>query len=125
MHTLVYADDADAARAFLRDVVGLPCVDSGDGWLIFRTGPSELGVHPTSTEHEGQAWSTTQHHDISLVCDDVDRTVAELSARGATFTREIRDDGFGLTTLLEIPGAGEMMIYEPRHTTALGLGDTP
>ena len=68
VHTLVYADDAEAARAFFRDVVGLPHVDSHGGWLIFQTGPSELGVHPTKGDHGGGTWSTSQHHEISLMC---------------------------------------------------------
>ncbi|MGQ0575658.1 MAG: VOC family protein [Pseudonocardia sp.] len=118
VHTLVYADDPEAARAFFRDVLGWPHVDAGGGWLIFRTGPSELGVHPTREEHGGESWSTTQHHEISLMCDDIEATVAELTAKGAVFTRGIRDDGFGLTTSIAVPGAGEMMLYQPRHPAA-------
>jgi predicted enzyme related to lactoylglutathione lyase len=121
VHTLVYADDAEAARAFFRDVIGWAHVDARGGWLIFKTGPSELGVHPTSDERDGETWSTGQHHEISLMCDDVERTVAELRAKGARFTRGITDDGFGLTTMLEVPGAGEMMLYEPRHAPAYEL----
>jgi len=108
----------EAARTFLRDVLGWPHVDAGDGWLIFQTGPSELGVHPTRAEHDGATWSTNQHHEISLGCDDVQQTVAELMAKGAEFARDIRDDGFGLTTTLKIPGAGEMMLYQPKHPSA-------
>lgn len=121
VHTLVHADDADAARAFFRDVLGWPHADAGGGWLVFRTGPSELGVHPTSDNRGGAAWSTTQHHEISLLCDDVESTVAELTAKGAEFTSGIRDDGFGLTTMLKIPGAGEMMLYQPKHVPAYTL----
>ncbi len=121
VHTLVYADDAEAARAFFRDVLGWPHVDSGGGWLIFNTGPSELGVHPTSDDRGGETWSTTQHHEISLMCDDVQRTVAELTTKGAEFTSDIRDAGFGLTTMLKIPGAGEMMLYQPKHSLAHDL----
>lgn len=121
VHTLVYADDAEAARAFFWDVLGWPHVDSGGGWLIFKTGPSELGVHPTSDDRGGETWSTTQHHEISLMCDDVERTVAELTAKGAEFTSDIRDDGFGLTTTLTIPGAGEMVLYQPKHSLAHNL----
>lgn len=113
VHTLVYADDAEAARAFFRDVLGWPHVDAGGGWLIFRTGPSELGVHP------GPA-----HHEISLMCDDIEATVAELTAKGAVFTRDVRDDGFGLTTSIAVPGAGEMLLYQPRHAPAYDLGRT-
>ncbi len=121
VHTLVYAEDAVAARAFFRDVLGWPHVDAHGGWLIFKTGSSELGVHPTSGDSGGEGWSTQQHHEISLMCDDIARTVAELKAKGATFAREIRDDGYGMTTTLVVPGAGEMVLYEPKHPTAYDL----
>lgn len=121
VHTLVYADDAEAARAFFRDVLDWPHVDAGGGWLIFGTGPSELGVHPNHEEHGRETWSATQHHEISLMCDDIEQTVADLTAKGAVFTRGIRDDGFGLTIGLEIPGAGEMVVYQPRHPPAYDI----
>ena len=113
VHTLVYAEDADAARTFIRDVLGWPHVDAHGGWLIFRTGPSELGVHPT----DGAA----PHHEISLLCDDIERTVAELTAKGVRFAGGIEDRGFGRTIEIEIPGAGPMLLYEPRHPTAFDL----
>jgi predicted enzyme related to lactoylglutathione lyase len=119
VHTLVYADDADAARAFFRDVLGWAHVDARGGWLVFKTGPSELGVHPT--EGYGAAPAIEQHHEMALVCDDVKKTVEELQAKGAEFTRDIRDDGWGLTTSLKVPGAGELIVYEPRHPTAYDL----
>lgn len=121
VHTLVYADDPDAARAFFRDVLGWPHIDAHGGWLIFRTGPSELGVHPTSNESGGEYATIGQHHEITLMCDDIAATVAELEAKGAEFTRGIRDDGFGLTTALRIPGAGDMLLYQPRHPAAYNL----
>jgi catechol 2,3-dioxygenase-like lactoylglutathione lyase family enzyme len=121
VHTLVYADDPDAARAFFRDVLGWPHIDAHGGWLIFRTGPSELGVHPTSNESRGEHATIGQHHEITLMCDDIAATVAELEAKGAEFTRGIRDDGFGLTTALRIPGAGDMLLYQPRHPAAYNL----
>jgi catechol 2,3-dioxygenase-like lactoylglutathione lyase family enzyme len=121
VHTIVYADDADAARAFFRDVLGWAHVDAHGGWLIFKTGPSELGVHPTSGGPAGDPWRTVQHHEISLMCDNLTQTVVELEARGADFTRGIRDDGYALTTALKVPGAGEMMLYEPKHPTAFDL----
>ena len=72
-HALIYSDDADATRAFFRDVMGLPSVDAGTGdhnWLIFQTGPSELGVHPTGPLHDGSTAPT--HHTISFIVDDLD-----------------------------------------------------
>ena len=83
VHTIVYADDAEAARAFFRDVLGWAHVDAHGGWLIFKTGPSELGGHPTSGGPAGDPWRTVQHHEISLMCDNLTQTVAELEARGA------------------------------------------
>jgi catechol 2,3-dioxygenase-like lactoylglutathione lyase family enzyme len=121
VHTLVYADDAEAARAFFRDVLGWPSVDGGGGWLIFRTGPSELGVHPTSAEHGGEIYESPLHHEISLLCDDIEQTVADLTARGAEFSGPVVDRGFGLTAMLQIPGAGEMMLYQARHPLAHDL----
>jgi predicted enzyme related to lactoylglutathione lyase len=121
MHALVYAADADAARAFFRDVIGWDHVEAHGGWLIFKTGPSELGVHPTSDDIGGATWSTSQHHEISLMCDDIGETVAELAARGAEFTGDVTDRGFGLTAMLKVPGAGKMMLYQPTHPAAYGL----
>lgn len=122
MHALVYADDADAARAFFRDVLGFPYIDSGAGWLIFGTGPSELGVHPTSDSGiSAGGMGSGLHHEVSLVCDDIHATVAELSAKGAEFMREVRDDGFGLTTSVRVPGAGELLIYQQKHAPAYEL----
>lgn len=117
VHTLVYADDPDRARAFFRDVIGWPYVDAHGGWLIFRTGPSELGVHPTS----GPMGPVPQHHEITLMCDDIETTRAELAAKGAEFASEIEEAGFGRTTRMLVPGAGEMLLYQPRHPVAYDL----
>jgi predicted enzyme related to lactoylglutathione lyase len=111
VHTMVYADDAEAARAFFRDVLGWAHIDAHDGWLIFKTGLSELGVHPTANSSE-------RHHEISLMCDDLEQTIAELKGKGAEFAGDISNAGFGRIAMLKVPGAGEMMIYEPRHPTA-------
>lgn len=119
VHTLVYAEDAEAARAFFRDVLGWPHVDVHDGWLIFKTGPSELGVHPAMDG--GSARPAGTHHEISLMCDDIEQTVAELRARGAEFAGGITAARFGLTTMLRVPGGGEMMLYQPRHPLAHSL----
>ena len=124
VHALIYSDDPEATRAFLRDVLGWRYVEdahSSPGWLIFKTGPSEMGVHPTSMTHEGKTFSTPKHHEISLMCDDVAATRAELEAKGAEFSGGIDDRGFGLTTMLKLPGAGEILLYEPRHSEAHGI----
>lgn len=118
VHTLIYADDPERARAFLRDVLGWPHIDAHEGWLIFKTGPSEMGVHPTSGV---DGWSTHRHHEITLMCDDILETVAELSTKGAEFKGEVVDQGFGLVATMLVPGAGEMMLYQPKHPVAYSL----
>jgi catechol 2,3-dioxygenase-like lactoylglutathione lyase family enzyme len=115
VHTLVYADDPDAARAFFRDVLEFPGTDTGAGWLIFRTGPSELGVHPRTWEHEGHTGSASQQFDVSLMCDDLDETMAQLTAKGAEFSGDVADEGWGHTVRLKVPGAGEMTLYQPKY----------
>ena len=124
MHALIYSDHAEATRAFFRDVVGLAFVRDGDAeppWLIFATGPSELGVHPTRSEHEGKVLESPRQQVVSFVCDDVEATRAELEGRGASFLSPIADRGFGLATMLEVPGADPIMLYEPRHEVAYTL----
>ncbi len=124
IHLLIYSDDPVATRSFLRDVLGWPYVEEEEeapGWLIFGTGPSELGVHPTSETHEGVTYDHPRHHSISLMCDDIESTRAALEARGATFAGPIREMQFGLTAMLNVPGADDVMLYEPRHPTAYGL----
>jgi catechol 2,3-dioxygenase-like lactoylglutathione lyase family enzyme len=121
VHTLIYSDGAPATRAFLRDMLGFPFVEdapSSPGWLIFGTGPSEMGVHPTGGEREGRTDERPRHHQISFMCDDVEATRAELEAAGASFASPVEDHGFGLVTMLELPGAVPIMVYEPRHETA-------
>jgi catechol 2,3-dioxygenase-like lactoylglutathione lyase family enzyme len=124
IHALIYSDDAAATRAFLRDVLGWPYVEdtgSESGWLIFGSGPSEVGVHPTRSEWQGEVYESPRHHAISLMCDDLAATCDELEAKGATFSSPIQDEGFGLTRMLDVPGADPIQLYEPRHQTAYRL----
>jgi len=131
VHALIYSDDVDATRTFFRDVLGFPFVsDSGTddgsttGWLIFGTGPSEVGVHPTFAEWQGQVYERPRHVEISFMCDDVAATRSELEAKGATFDGEIADEGWGLVTTMEVPGADPISLYEPRHEVAYSLDRT-
>jgi predicted enzyme related to lactoylglutathione lyase len=112
-HLLIYADDAEATREFLRDVLGWENVDAGEGWLIFKLPPAELGVHPSD---ERRLRGT---HAIFLMCDDIEATVLDLEAKGAEFTLPITDAGFGLITHMVIPGGGEIGLYQPKHDTPL------
>ena len=115
LHGLIYADDPDAARAFFRDVLQVPGTDTGGGWLIFATGPSELGLHPASWEYAGQQGSTDQRFDLSLMCDDLASTRAELESRGATFEGDVEEQPWGSTIQLRIPGAGTLTLYQPKY----------
>ena len=108
-HAILYTTDADATRAFLRDVLGLAWVDSGDGWLIFALPPAELAAHPADAPL----------HELFFLCDDVNATVEELRGKGVEITAPISDEGWGLLTSLEVPGAGSIGLYEPRHASPL------
>ena len=123
VHLLVYSDDAVATRAFFRDVLEWPFVEEEDapGWLIFKSGPSEIGAHPTHQVHEGVTYDSPRHHSISLMCDDVEATKAELERKGAEFTGSIQEENFGRTVMLRVPGADDIMLYEPRHPLGYSL----
>jgi catechol 2,3-dioxygenase-like lactoylglutathione lyase family enzyme len=111
-HAILFAEDADAARAFLRDVLGLAGVDAGEGWLIFSLPPAEVAVHPGPGQPAGQ-------HELFLMCHDIDQTVTELKEKGVEFVAPVSNEGFGLMTRLRIPGGGEIGLYEPRHPSPL------
>ncbi|QTG82211.1 VOC family protein [Arthrobacter crystallopoietes] len=124
VHTLIYSDDPTATRAFLRDVLQWPAVPdagSGEDWLIFKTGPSELGVHPTRGVWEGEEFSAPRHHQIALMCDDLAATRSELESRGAGFSSESTDMGFGTGAMLQVPGADDILLYQPSHASAFNL----
>ena len=105
-HAIVYSRDADADRAFFRDVLGFPSVDAGGGWLIFALPPAELAAHPADAGGR---------HELYLMCDQIESTVADLKAKGVEFTAPVSAAGFGLLTSLKLPGGGELGLYEPRH----------
>jgi catechol 2,3-dioxygenase-like lactoylglutathione lyase family enzyme len=113
-HTIVFAEDAEAARAFFRDVLEFPAVDAGEGWLIFALPPGELALHP------GPGWGqAVGQHQVFFMCHDIERTVAELERKGVEFVAPVVDEGYGLMTRLRIPGGGEIGLYEPRHPSPL------
>ncbi len=120
-HAIVYAADAEATRAFLRDVLGFPHVDAHDGWLIFKLPPAELGVHPAGEPGDPGTGAPSGHHELYLMCDDIEATVADLTAKGVEFTGPVQSQGFGLLTRLKVPGGGEIGLYQPRHATAYDL----
>jgi catechol 2,3-dioxygenase-like lactoylglutathione lyase family enzyme len=114
-HAIVYTEDAEQARAFFRDVLDLPYVDAHDGWLIFKLPPAELGIHPAGDD------AVHGSHELFLMCDDVEATVEDLTAKGVEFTTPVQNAGFGLLTRLRVPGGGTVGLYQPRHATAYDL----
>ncbi|MET9801570.1 VOC family protein [Streptomyces sp. NPDC006368] len=111
-HVILYTRDADADRAFVRDVLGFPHVDAGRGWLIFRLPPAEVAVHPSSGE---------PRHEFYLMCDDVRDVLRKLTERGAELARPVSDQGWGLLATVRLPSGAELPLYEPRHPTAHSL----
>jgi len=113
-HAIIFAEDAERTRTFIRDVLGFKNVDAGEGWLIFKLPPAELGIHPIEPEASGR-------HELYLMCDDLDATIQELTARGVEFTGQPISAGFGRLVTLKVPGGGELTLYQPRHALAIDL----
>ena len=114
-HALLYSSEPEALRAMLRDVFGWKHVDAGSGWLIFALPPAEIGVHPA----EGPNFESGARHQLSFMCDDIAKTIAELEARGVNVVGEPVDEGYGITVDLALPGGVTVMLYEPRHPVAI------
>jgi catechol 2,3-dioxygenase-like lactoylglutathione lyase family enzyme len=115
-HTILYAHDAEAARAFFRDVLDLECVDSGGGWLIFALPPGELACHPGPGIIAGREEGRTE---LFLMCQDVEASRQELQGRGVEFVAPVTDERYGRMTRFRVPGFGELGLYEPRHPSPL------
>ncbi len=111
MHAIVFSPEAAKVREFFADVLGMPSADAGGGWLIFALPPAELAVHPA----EGAS-----RHELYLMCDDIEATLAELKAKGAEVARDVSDQGWGLLAAICLPDGSEFPIYQPRHPSPLG-----
>ena len=112
MHAMFYTSEPEALRAFFRDKLGFKGTDVGDGWLIFDLPEADLGCHPADPE-EGAPSGTPN---ISFYCDDIEKTVAELKARGVEFIGPVADHGYGLVTFFKVPGGFAIQLYQPRYT---------
>jgi len=111
-HVVIYSQDAEADRAFFRDVLGLKSVDAGHGWLIFALPPAEAAFHPT-----GESNSV---HELYFMCDDLKAEMASLAKRDVKFSA-VQEARWGSITKMTLPGGGTVGLYQPKHPTALGL----
>jgi len=112
IHSIVYTKDAEKLREFFKDVLELPYIDTGGGWLIFALPPAEIAAHPT----EGKPF-----HELYFMCDDINSTLDKLKAKGVKVVQEVTDQGWGLLATIMIPGGDEFGIYQPKHPMAINL----
>jgi hypothetical protein len=120
-HVLLYSNDPDADRTFLRDVLEFPAVDAGHGWLIFKLPPAEAAVHPTDGDGAQMAVGPGMlGAELYLMCDDLQEAIESLAAKNVTCTA-IDKAPWGVKTSIRLPSGGEIGLYQPRHPTALGL----
>jgi predicted enzyme related to lactoylglutathione lyase len=111
-HVLLFSTDADADRAFLQEVLGTRSVDAGGGWLILALPPAEIAVHPTDGPPQ---------HELYLMCDDIQSTIENLTARGASVDGDVSDQGWGLLINVRLPSGAPLGVYEPRHPVAFQM----
>lgn|SRR5437016_9172485 len=104
-HSIIYSKKPEADRAFFRDLLGMPNVDVGDGWLIFGLPPAEVAVHPSGKNNV---------HEFYLMCADIDALVTEMK-KNRVVCGAVRDMGWGLLTEVKLPGGGQLGVYQPRH----------
>jgi catechol 2,3-dioxygenase-like lactoylglutathione lyase family enzyme len=108
-HTIIYSKDAEADRAFFRDVLGFKSVDAGHGWLIFALPPSEAAFHPTDANGK---------HELYFMCDDVKAEIETLATKGVTCS-PIHEERWGSLTAITLPGGGTIGLYQPKHPKAI------
>jgi catechol 2,3-dioxygenase-like lactoylglutathione lyase family enzyme len=111
-HVIVYSKDAEADRAFFRDVLRFKSVDAGHGWLIFALPPAEAAFHPS--DENGP-------HELYFMCDSLKAEIASLAKKGVTCAG-VQEARWGSITKMRLPGGGEVGLYQPKHPTALRLG---
>jgi catechol 2,3-dioxygenase-like lactoylglutathione lyase family enzyme len=111
-HVVLYSADAEADRAFFRDVLDYPFVDAGHDWLIFALPPAELAVHPADSNGG---------HELFLMSDDLDAFVAQLAERGVE-CGEPSTERWGTIIRITLPGGGTLGVYQPAHPSPLVPG---
>jgi hypothetical protein len=111
VHVIVFSEDVEADRAFMRDILGFASVDAGHGWLIFALPPAELAVHP---DGEGD------RHELYFMCDDLKAEILALAAKGVQCSA-MQEARWGSITKIRLPSGGEVGLYQPKHPIALDL----
>ncbi len=114
-HSIIYSTNPEADRAFLRDVLKLPHVDVGHGWLIFGLPPAEVAVHPSEKNNI---------HEFYLICDDIKEFLDAMKVHNIVCD-EIQDQGWGLLSHITLPGGGKLGIYQPRHARPKSMSLSP
>jgi hypothetical protein len=109
-HALVFSRAPAEARELLEKILATDKVDAGGGWTIFALPPAEIGVHPTDG---------APRMDLYLMCQDIEKTIQELRAKGVKFSRAVSDESWGRYCAIALPGGGELGLYQPRHPMAL------
>lgn len=104
-HIVVYSKNADADRAFFKDILGFRSVDAGHGWLIFAVPAAEIALHPDDENNK---------HEMYFVCNDIKTQVAMLKRKGAQIA-ELSEQQWGTLTRISLPGGGDIGLYEPKH----------
>lgn len=117
-HFIIFSKNADADRAFLRDVLGFPHVDAGHGWLIFGLPPSEIAVHPGAAAAKPQAEPNMADVGFYLICDDLDSTLRGLSENGVKHA-PIDRERWGDKTTITLPSGSAIGLYQPKHPLAI------
>ncbi|MGD0271212.1 MAG: VOC family protein [Candidatus Sulfotelmatobacter sp.] len=108
-HFVIYTKDAEADRAFFRDVLKLSSVDAGHGWLIFAMPPAEAAFHDSEKN---------DRHELYFMCDDIAATLKDLKAKHVKVS-EVNEQRWGKVAKFELPGGGKIGIYQPKHPSPL------
>jgi catechol 2,3-dioxygenase-like lactoylglutathione lyase family enzyme len=108
---IVYSKDAEADRAFFRDVLGFASVEAGHGWLIFAMPPAEAAFHPSDANDV---------HELYFMCEDLKAEMATLAEKGVRCS-DVQEARWGSITKIQLPGGGKVGLYQPKHPTAIGI----
>jgi catechol 2,3-dioxygenase-like lactoylglutathione lyase family enzyme len=125
-HIVIYTEDAEADRAFFRDVLKFPFVDAGHGWLIFAMPPLEAAFHESenndSKNHDSKNHDSESNdrHELYLMCDDIAATLNDLKSKNMKVS-DVSEQRWGKLATFTLPGGGKIGIYQPKHPTPSDL----